>query len=402
MAGLPTSGRSCASLGALLLCFAGCEGRSLFPGDEGIDFGDGDLDDGDPDDGDPDDGDPDDGGPGDGDPGDGDDDSPLACFPIVDSLVITDQTPPAAVACIEQVLGDLTVGPTTELVDLQMLSSLRKIGGAAHIAGNLALTSVDGLQGLEQLEWLHLRRNRNLSNLHGLDGLRMVERISVVDNDGMTSLAGLPDDLAPSLLEIADNELLASLDGLPVFASPREGALAVEIDDNPSLIDLGGLSDCCADQALGVTLEGNEELDDLGGLEAFVRLASLRIHDNPALASLGGLDSLVEVGLLEIGFNHCAEEDSGASLVSLAGAPKLAVIDTLQVQWVDSLTSLAGLEGVDTLGVLRIRNNAALPWDAVLELEAQTEPQVVDACGGLGGPECAPEPCPMFSLETRG
>ena len=30
------------------------------------------------------------------------------------------------------------------------------------------------------------------------------------------------------------------------------------------------------------------------------------------------------------------------------------------------------------------------------ELAAQTEPTTLDACGGVDGPECSSEPCPMF------
>ncbi|HLT34705.1 MAG TPA: hypothetical protein VK034_00435 [Enhygromyxa sp.] len=376
-----------------MLCLAGCEERSLLPGDEAIDFGEGDGD-GDPGDGDSGDVDLGD-GDGDNTSGDGDGDGTIACAPIVGSLVITDETPPESVVCVERVLGDLTVGPTTGLVDLQLLSSLRRVGGTAYIVGNLALTSVDGLASLDQVEWLHVRRNRNLSDLHGLDSLTDVGRITVTDNDGMTSLAGLPDGLAPTHLEVADNQLLASLDGLPVLLAPGTGPLQIEIDDNPSLIDLGGLSDCCADQAPALTLAGNAKLPDLDGLEAFVRLDSLRLHDNPALATLDGLDNLVEVRTLDIRFDRCLANNH-ASLVNLLGAPNLTQIDVLQIQWIDSLASLAGLEGVDGLDTLRVRSNEALPWDAVLELAARTEPTTLDACGGVGGPECSSEPCPMF------
>lgn len=391
VAGLPTSRHRCALLGALVLVLASCEGRTLSPGDDGIEFGDGD---GDPGDGDGDG--EDNSGDGDGDSGDGDGDSTIECSPIVDDLVITDDTPAEAVDCVEEVLGDLTVGPTTQLVDLELLASLRKVGGTAYIVGNLALTSVEGLEALEQVEWLHVRRNRNLSDLHGLDGLDAVPRITVTNNAGMTSLAGLPDGLAPTTLEIADNQLLASLDGLPDFVAPGTAEpLQVELDGNPSLIDLGGLSDCCAEQALGLTIVGNDALPDLGGLESFARLDSLRLYDNVALASLAGLDSLIELQTLEIDYDHCVVGND-AVLGDLQGAPNLTELDVLSIQWVYSLTSLDGLEGVSALGKLQIRNNAMLPWDAVLELSDQTAPAVSDTCGGVGGPSCAVEPCPMF------
>lgn len=365
----------------------------MLPGDDdGIEFGDGDGD------GDDDSGDGDgDLAEGDGDLGDGDGDPGIECVPIVTGdLVITDETPSEAITCVEQVLGDLTIGPTTQLVNLDALSSLRHVDGTAYIVGNLSLITVSGLDALEQVEWLHIRRNRNLSDLHGLGGLTEVERITINNNDGMTSLAGLPDGLAPSKLEVADNQLLASLDGLPSFTVPQGGdALQVEIDDNPSLIDLGGLSDCCAEQALSLTVEDNEKLPDLGGLESFARLESLRLYDNVALASLDGLDNLVEVRTLDIAFDHC-EPDHEATLDDLLGAPNLAEIDVLQIQWIDSLTSLDGLGGVNDLTKLQIRNNAALPWDDVLELATLTGPLVLDACGGVDGPECPDEPCSTF------
>ena len=354
------------------------------PNDDKIEFGDGDGD-GDPGDGD---------GDGDGDPGDGDGDGDVTCTPIVDSITITDDTDLASVACVEVVLGDLTVGPTTQLIDLQALASLREVGGTATIVGNLALTSLEGLEGLESVTWLHIRRNRNLSDLHGLDGLVALDQLTVASNAGLTSLAGLPSELAPRTLEIAENLLLASLDGLPVFVDPSTSdALLVDIDGNPALIDLGGLSDCCAAQAVDLTVASNDALTDLGGLEAFTRLERLRLYDDRGLLSLAGLDALSSLGTLDIAYDHCSE-DAAPVLPDLSGAPNLADLDVLQVQWVDSLTSLAGLGAITELGKLQVRNNAALPWEAVLALEAQTAPGVVDTCGGVGGPTCAAAPCP--------
>jgi hypothetical protein len=363
----------------------------LLPGDEGIVFGDGD---GDAGDGDGDSGDGDGDAPGDG---DGDGEPNIDCVPIVSGdLVITDETPHESIACVEQVLGNLTIGPTTQLINLDSLASLKEVGGTAYIVGNLALITVSGLEALERVEWLHIRRNRNLSDLHGLAGLTAVGRITISNNDGLTSLAGLSDGLAPSKLEVADNELLASLDGLPSFTmAGNDAALTVEIEDNPSLIDLGGLSDCCAEQALSLTVARNAKLPDLGGLESFARLDSLYLHDNVALASLDGLDNLVEVRTLDIAFDHCIANND-ATLGNLVGAPNLAEIDVLQIQWIGSLTSLAGLSGVNDLTKLQIRNNATLPWDEVMNLATLTGPLVLDICGGVGGPECPAETCPTL------
>jgi hypothetical protein len=359
-------------VGALVLCLASCEERPVLPG------GDGD--------------------PGDGD-GDGDGDPAIECVPnIQGNLVITDDTPLESITCVEQVAGNLTVGPTTQLIDLQVLSSLRTVGGTAEIVGNFSLISVEGLESLEQAEWLHIRRNRNLSDLHGLGGLTSVDRITVTSNAALTNLAGLPDGLAPTQVEIADNKLLASLDGLPNFTTP--GALQVEIDDNPLLIDLGGLWDCCADQTLALSLDGNDKLPDLDGLENFTRLESLRLSDNVSLENLDGLDGLIEVHELDIAFDHCATGND-VNFVDLYGAPNLSKIDVLQIQWAGGLTSIAGLAGVTSLTKLLIRNNEMLPVEAVNAFADQQSDQmslVKDICGGIGDGvvACSPEPCPMF------
>ncbi|WP_181197981.1 leucine-rich repeat domain-containing protein [Enhygromyxa salina] len=388
VAGMPTSRRVCTLLsGALVLSLASCEGRPLPSPGDGINFGEAGDGDGS--------GEGEGEGDGDGD-GDGDSTGSAGCVAVVDELVITDDTAPESVACVEEVLGDLTIGPTTQLVNLEVLANLREVGGTIYVFGNLSLTSLAGLEQLESVDWLHIRRNHNLSDLHGLGGLVWAEQITVSNNAGMTSLAGLPTGLAPLVLEVAGNDLLPSLDGLPSFESPDHGgAIHVEIEDNPALIDLGGLSDCCAAQPASVVIDGNDALTDLDGLEGFERLDTLRLHDNLGLVDLDGLDNLSEVQTLDVQYDHCVP-GTAASLVDFGGAESLTEVDVLQIQWVDSLTSLAGLEGVGGLSKLLVRNNAGLAWGEVLALESQTAPGLVDTCGGVDGPECAAEPCPMF------
>jgi hypothetical protein len=335
--------------------------------------------------------------------GDGDGDAetetetgePILCSVVVDELVITDETPPESVECLEHVLGDLTIGPTTQLVDLSLLSNLREVGGTIYVFGNGALTSLHGLEQLVHAEHVHVRRNHELGDLHGLDSLTSVDWITVVNNEGLTSVAGLPSGLAPGVLDIEDNDLLADLDGLPLFQSPLStDAIHVEIEGNPKLADLGGLSDCCATQPASLVISGNASLEDLDGLDGFMRLSALHLHDNFALETLAGLGNLVEVQLLDVQYDHCLGLQP--SLVNFAGAVSLASVEVLQIQKVGSLTSLAGLEQIPTLDKLLIHDNAALPWSSVVGLIMQTSPEVADACGGVGGPVCSPVPCGTF------
>jgi hypothetical protein len=335
-------------------------------------------------------------GDGDGDGDEGESDSgPIPCEIVVTNLTITDDTPPESVACIEEVTGNLSIGPTTKLVDLTMLSNLRTVGDTMYVFGNGALTDLHGLEMVISVEHLHVRRNHKLVDLHGLDSLAEVDGISVVNNEGLLSVDGLPPGLAPDFVEIEDNDLLTNLDGLPLFESPAmNAAIRVEVQGNPTLVDLGGLSDCCAMQAATLHIAGNASLTNLTGLEGFVRLEALHLHDNFALASLSGIGNLLEVDTLDVKYDHCTS--NVPSLVDLTGALNLSSIEILQIQWVSSLTSLTGLEQIPELEKLLVRNNEMLPWLEVSTLITQTNPGMVDACGGIDGPECSTEPCAMF------
>lgn len=391
VAGLPTSRRARTLMtGTLVLLFASCEGRPLPSQDDGIPFGEDAFGDGDGD------------GVTESGDGDGDEGGSIAdtgqapCVAIVDDLLITDDTAAQTVECVEQVLGDLTIGPTTTLINLNMLANLREVDGTIYVFGNLSLTSLEGLEQLERVGWLHVRRNHTLGDLHGLGSLSSVDRVTISKNAGMTSLAGLPDNIAPTALEVADNDLLATLDGLPLFEPPAGGkAIEIQIEANPALFDLSGLSDCCSSQVASVVINGNAALTDLDGLEGFLRLDSLRLYDNFNLADLDGLDNLIEVKTLEVKYDHCVP-DVQASLVDFSGAPKLASVDVLEIEWAASLTSLAGLEELSGLSKLLIRDNESLPWADVLAFELVAEPLVIDICGGIDGPTCSSEPCPSF------
>ena len=368
-------------MGILALSIAGCEARTVSSPDDGIDFGEV-------------------GGEGDGD-GDstasdeGETGGSLDCMPVVENLIIDDNTELDSVRCVEEVLGNLTVQLTGSLEQLDALSELRSVGGTLYVNGNIALTSLEGLEGLESVDWLHIRRNHELTDLHGLSGLQSVRRITVSNNIGLTSLWGLPGGLAPVMLEVGANESLEDLDGLPLFEPPGGGSLTVEIEDNPLLADLGGLSSCCSGQAISLLVEGNEALFDLTGLEYFVRLDALRLFDNQNLVDFGGLDNLTEVRLLALDYTRCIEGNE-ASFIDFSGADKLGAVEILRVEWVGSLASFAGLEGLASLDKLQVRYNEALSWQAVLDFADQTSPTVADLCGGVGGPECPADPCPMF------
>jgi hypothetical protein len=319
----------------------------------------------------------------------------IGCTASVSSLTITDGIEPASVECVTKVVGNLVIGPSIDLVDLQILANLREVGGSLYIAGNLGLTSLEGLEQLQEVEWLHVRRNGALIDLHGLDGLLAVNRISVINNDGLLSLAGLPAGLSPVELDIAGNDELGDLDGLPVMNAPSTGTpIEIEIEDHRTLTSVAGLATCCSEQPVVVELARNAALVDLGGLEPFERFDTLRLVDNRALADLAGIDA-TEIGTFEVSYNHCRGE-SDPALNDFVGLEQLLRVDLLLVEWAASLDSFAGLDNMNHVGDMQIRNNATLDWQFVLDLAGQTGPTLFDGCGGIGGDACPPEPCPTF------
>jgi hypothetical protein len=317
-----------------------------------------------------------------------------ACTASVASLTITDATNPATVECVTKVVGNLVVGPSVGLTDLGMLSKLREVGGTLYIVGNLGLTSLEGLEELESVGWLHIRRNHALTDLHGLDGLEDVQQISVFNNDGLVSLVGLPEGLAPSKLEIGGNDDLLDLDGLPLLNAPGSGnPIEILVDDHESLTNVGGLATCCSTQPVVIVLSRNDALVDLDGLEPFQRFETLRLVDNRALADLAGIDA-TQIGTFEVSYNHCSS-DPGPVLDDFVGMEQLISIDLLIVEWAASLVGFDGLENMNDVSKIEARNNAKLGWNLVEDLAGQTG-AMYEGCGGLGGDTCEPEPCQTF------
>ncbi len=314
------------------------------------------------------------------------------CTESVTELTITDATDPATVECVTKVLGDLVIGPSIGLIDLGMLAELREVGGSLSIVGNLGLTSLAGADQLREVGWLHVRRNGALVDLGGLEGLTKADRISVINNDALTSLAGLSPGLGPSELDIAGNDILPDLDGLPAFNASSASPLDIEIEDHQSLTNLAGLAACCSTQPVIIEIARNAALLDLDGLEPFQRFDTLRLVDNRMLEDLSGIDA-TEIGILELSYNQCSG-DPDPVLVDFTGLEQTLSIDVLQVEWVASLESFAGLESMVDVTTLAVNNNAKLDWQHVLDLAGQTGPTIFEACGGIGGPECPTEICP--------
>ena len=121
--------------------------------------------------------------------------------------------------------------------NLQSLEPLSSLHEASKI--EIEQTGINDLSGLGSIERINsgsesiiLRHNSNLSSLHGLNSLEEVYSLQIDDNDALKDLDGLKSlETVERGLAISDNDALQSLEGLSnVTKSP-----GLRIDRNASL-----------------------------------------------------------------------------------------------------------------------------------------------------------------------
>lgn len=264
-----------------------------------------------------------------------------AACPPAGTVVVSNQAEIEALEGCEAIAGDLYVVPF-EGADLGPLHALRSIQGAlrfgaapgtvdgmavnriAELEAAGWLSSLSGLESLEQVGWLYLAGfsgsdltalsnlrvvtdgslyitscSGNLRNLHGLENLAAVDTL-YIDCDGLEDLTGLPLRTSITSLTIAGGfkgsaplgvhfvvgDLIlrgTDLESLDAFVGLEYVGGALIIQDNPVLADASGLSSLTRLRAL--LIRGNPALQHLPSLSGVERLDSLVI-DGTALLEL--------------------------------------------------------------------------------------------------------------------
>ncbi len=188
------------------------------------------------------------------------------------------------------------------------------------------------------------------TNYSGCKELRGNVRIS--GND-ITNLIGLDRlTLTGGDLVISENPILTGLTGLKPLKSIKGN---LDISWNPALSGLAGLDSITSIDG-SLSIGGNYHLTSLTGLDALThigghfQLGSNNWGDNGgnlALNSLSGLNSLISIGgLFMIARNE--------SLINLTGLEKLTSIGRLFITGNTKLTSLTGLDNINTSSVTGI------------------------------------------------
>ncbi len=297
-----------------------------------------------------------------------------------------------------EILGSLNIGtlyaPTPTIVNLNGLSQISIVGGTLDIQENDNLSSLAGLENITSIgEDLWIGINSSLTTLNGLGniqflggGLTIDENYNLTDisalsnsnlstlshlrivNNSLTSLEGLESVTEVNDLSIV-NEPFTNLQALSNISSINNN---LQISSSPSLTNLQGLENVTGSiQSLDIA--GNSSLTSIAQLSNLTDIRYLTINNNPVLTSLQGLENIDSIyNELSIGVSYGSEDGNdlltnldalqglnylggmlkiigNQNLTSIEQLSNLTHISSLLIYDNPSLTSLQGLENIDSI-----------------------------------------------------
>ncbi|MBL4662515.1 MAG: T9SS type A sorting domain-containing protein, partial [Flavobacteriaceae bacterium] len=192
-----------------------------------------------------------------------------------------------------------TIANNPSLVSLGGLTSLID-PGSLTILNNESLTSIGNLSNLTSIEGqLSVIQNHSLTNFVGLNNLTIVSQLSITNNDGLTSLDGFEGlEEVEFNFNVSSNDNLLSLDGLDFLVLIGEN---IHLESNALLNDLDALG-LITNLNSTLTVKGNAALTNLLGLHNITMIGTngstgrLIIENNPVLVGLTDLSSLESLG----------------------------------------------------------------------------------------------------------
>ncbi len=193
---------------------------------------------------------------------------------------------------ISSLYASLEIKSNNNLLSLNGLHNLNSIGDNLIISHNDGLQKIQSLSKLENvIGGLEIIENQNLESLNGLNNIKYVQEEFVISSNqsiknlvGIESLTELRDDLI-----ISDNSQLVTTSGIKGLKIVKGD---VHINDNTSLKDVNGFEKLSS-VLRGLHIYNNPLLKELSGLNGLKFLFStLYIHNNPSLIDLMGLLNL--------------------------------------------------------------------------------------------------------------
>ncbi len=218
-----------------------------------------------------------------------------------------------------------------------------------------AFCGTNVIEGSLTIENISSLRPPCLYSLYSVSGTLTIRQTGLTDLTGLNGLDGVLRSLT-----IEGNSALTSLSGLDNV----DKVANLSIRDNDSLTSLDGLGD--GELVVSrIYIQNNDSLTSLNGFDPsfWGEYRSIEISDNDSLSGLGGLESIEALGNLVIRQN--------ASLTSLDGLNNLVQVGFKPFDWYPmgnliirsnpALSSLDGLEHLQVVGgSLEIESNPAL------------------------------------------
>jgi hypothetical protein len=250
---------------------------------------------------------------------------------IEGTLFISDEAPVGNVGSVIKdlrglssltyVSGDILIRDAEGITSLDGLDNIESCG-SLEIVKCINLTNTDGLRKLKPKGGVYIQYNFKLERLSGFHfdnnsttgivisfcplikdidvfkGVTKSHAVIIVGNSSLENIEGLRDvkvigenNITTSfeVLEIRNNDRLESLDPLGNVTTIDYGG--IEIENNPLILDLDGLSSL-TDFKGNILILNNNNLLNIDGLANLTEVEKLRISGNYNLQSINGLGNM--------------------------------------------------------------------------------------------------------------
>ena len=253
---------------------------------------------------------------------------------------------------LEQV-SDLIIQYANALVNLQGLNSLAIFTGthgngkgSIDINSNTSLVNLEGLDSVTLIGNLSIKNNPVLTNLHGLENLeKVVEQATISGDENLQSLTGLDNLKRAFIFNCTGNNSLSSLQALHNF----NYANTMSLIGNKLLVNLKGLEGLKEIETFEIW--ANESMTSLEGLQNLKLASDISISDNNALASISHLSGLTSFTVSPYYKGNSMLINDNDALTSLDGLQNITVFTgRLIVSQNLSLNNLCALQSIVSIG----------------------------------------------------
>lgn len=284
--------------------------------------------------------------------------------------------------------GGLSIIASRALESIAALRGVTKFDGALWISDAMLLEDLSGLDGITALSDLHLEGDKEagfdlgFKSLHGLEGLTRLGGLTIIDAPNLKSLQALS-----KVTDFEGAVQLTQLDSLESIDGPSTAGRLVSIDlvEDAALTNLDGLSNLLTVDAT-VHLENLRRLESVSGVRALQTVGdTLSLVSLPALASLSGFESLRSVGGLTLETLPALTNVDALSHLRSIGKNGLSIKSV-------PIETLAPLEGVTgTVGEIHVEETQLSDLtglghvDKVKGLASISNNEVLTSLSGLDG-----------------